>query len=225
MEQSDVVLLLMASKSLGFNNREVQGLLNETLSVKTSSEQIDSIYRAHEHKYIDYRKNLKSGKKTIPRRIIRYAKKYSIRIDLSNEQSLLYQDVAIISYAISSVMSRSRIKISEVSSLVHSEFPEKSFKEINQIIDKLFVEGYRVELKEFVKNEIDNDLTEFSSFIERYGLVNVCKGNRTFFDRRNNNLLVKDGKIMEFLVLLLDRQNQYYSEEVQSSINKVDSLL
>lgn len=39
------------------------------------------------------------------------------------------------------------------------------------------------------------------------------------------DLNIKDNKIVEFLVLLLDRQNQYYSDEIQMEINKIDSLL
>src|SRR6056300_1181959 len=101
MNNSDVILLLMASKSIGFNNREVQDLLYETLSVTVTNDQIDSIFRANEHRYIDYRKSLKSGRKSIPRRIIRYAKKHSIRINLDTDKSLQHLDVAMISFALS----------------------------------------------------------------------------------------------------------------------------
>ena len=225
MKNSDVVLLLMASKTIGFNNREVQGLLNETLAVLVTNDQIDSIYRAHEHKYIDYRKSLKSGRKSIPRRIIRYAKKHSIRINLSDDKSLQYQDVSIVSFAMSIVMSRSRIKKADVSALVQSEFPEKPFKEINPIVERLNIEGYQVKSDEFVKKEVESDLLEFSCFIEGYGQVSIRKGTKTYFDRKTNRLVVKEGRLVEFLVLLLDRQNQLYSDDIQLAINKIDSLL
>ena len=215
----------MASKSIGFNNREVQDLLYETLSVTVTNDQIDSIFRANEHRYIDYRKSLKSGRKSIPRRIIRYAKKHSIRINLDADKSLQHLDVAMISFALSIVMSRVRIKKTDVSALVQSEFPEKSFKEVNPIIEKLTVEGYQTTSEEFIKNQVNGSLSEFSGFFEGYGEVNVRKGTKTYYDRKNNDLVVKEGKLVEFLLLMLDRQNQLYSDEIQIAINKIDSLL
>lgn len=225
MQNTDVILLLMVSKTIGFSNREVQGLLNDTLSVLVTNEQIDAIFRANEHKYVHYRKNLKTGRKTIPRRIIRYAKRNSIRIDIAEDNTLRYHDVAIISYALSIVMSRERIKKPSVAALVKDEFPEKSYDEINPIIDKLYVEGYSCVDEEFLKASANNEIPEFSRFVEGYGQVKVRDGHRTYFDRRTNDLAIKDSKIVEFLVLLLDRQNQYYSDEIQMEINKIDSLL
>lgn len=187
MQNTDVTLLLMVSKTIGFSNREVQGLLNDTLSILVTNEQIDSIFRANEHKYVDYRKKLKTGRKTIPRRIIRYAKRNSIRIDLADDNSLQYHDVAIISCALSIVMSRERIKKTVVADLVKNEFPEKSYDQINPIIDKLYVEGYSCVDEEFLKASSINGIPEFSRFVEGYGEVKVRNGQRTYFDRRTND--------------------------------------
>ena len=225
MQNSDVVLLLMVSKTIGFSNREVQGLLNETLSVLVTNEQIETIFRANEHKYVNYRKNLKKGRKTIPRRIIRYAKRNSISIDIAEDNSLQNYEITIISYALSVIMSRERIKKTDVSALVKEEFPDKPFDQINQLVDKLYVEGYSCVNQEFLRTSANKENTGFSSFIEGYGEVKVKKSDKTYFDRRTNELVVKDGKIFQFLVLLLDRQSQYYSDEIQMEINKIDSLL
>ena len=223
---NDTVNFLVISKTLGFSDREIQNLLKSCFSVLVTAEQIESLYRANEHKYINYKKDVRANKKSIPRRIIRFAKKNSINLGLDQTTPANYK-TDVVSFAVSLILKNLSINVKDLSNYLKVEFPNTEIEKLDELIRYLRVEGYRFDGYEFSRVlDLERHAIASQVFVEGLGEIKIIRSDKTYFDRRRKLLVLKENvNPTEFLIRLLDRQNDFFSEEVQRCINKVDSIL
>ena len=226
MANNDAVNFIMISKTIGFSDRDIHLLLKSCFNVLVNDAQIAQIYRGGEHKYVNYKKDVRANKKSIPRRIIRYAKKNSLQIDIGG-QTRSNHNTDLVSHAVSLVLRSLSLEISVLQDMVKMEFPEISLHELKEVLESMNISGYTFNGKVFSKVQSHEvSVGPSSLFIIGIGEVQVVRSEKTYFDRRRKLLAIRNGvDPMEYLVKILDRHNDYYSEEIQRFVNKVDSML
>lgn len=216
----------MISKIVGFQDMDVAELLKKEFNVHISSEKISKIFRANEVKYSSYRRELLSAKRTLPRRITKYAKANNIKISLNKADGVNNADIELISFAVSKILSVASMKSTDLEDILLDNFLQLKRDRAKIIIKKLRVDGYSKSEDGFDKIGFSKKMNETDPFfIEGIGKVHIIESDRTYFNKRTNTLCLAHGVAPEvYLTHLL--KNIYLNENALIPfINKIDSLV